>query len=51
MVDLESPKPHLIAKFRIKHKGKVPKVDLGTPGHRKAKDKPGKDRPGRAKGR
>jgi hypothetical protein len=40
--DLQSPPPHVKAKFKIKHKGKHHKLDLETPGHRKGKDKPGK---------
>jgi hypothetical protein len=40
--DLQSPPPHVKAKFKIKHKGKHHKFDLETPGHRKGKDKPGK---------
>jgi hypothetical protein len=42
VVDLQSPPPHLKAKFKIKHKGKLRQLDLDTPGHRKGKDKPGK---------
>jgi hypothetical protein len=42
VVDLQSPPPHVKAKFKIKHKGKVHKFGLDTPGHRKGKDHPGK---------
>jgi len=44
VADLESPKPHFKAKFKIKHHGKKHDFDLDTPGHRKGKDKPGKDK-------
>ena len=46
VVDYQSPKPHFKAKFKfkIKHKGKGHKLDLETPGHRKGKDKPGKEK-------
>ena len=40
--DLQSPPPHVKAKFKIKHKGKHHKFDLDTPGHREGRDKPGK---------
>ena len=39
VVDLQSPPPHMKAKFKIKHKGKRHNFDLDTPGHRKGKDK------------
>jgi hypothetical protein len=40
VADLQSPKPHMKTKFKIRHKDKVHKFDLETPGHRKGKDKP-----------
>jgi hypothetical protein len=46
VVDYLSPKPRMKAKFKIKHKGKVHKFDLETPGHRKGKDKPDKGKGG-----
>jgi hypothetical protein len=46
VVDLQSPKPHMKTKLKIKHKGRVHKFDLETPGHRKGKDKPDKGQGG-----
>jgi hypothetical protein len=42
VVDLQSPPPHLKAKFKILHKGKVRKFNMDTPGHRRGKDRPGR---------
>ncbi|MBP7937353.1 MAG: thrombospondin type 3 repeat-containing protein [Phycisphaerae bacterium] len=45
VLDLQSPPPHLKASFKIKHNGKLHKLGLQTPGHRKGKDNPSGDKP------